>query len=133
MSKEKSLVETLSFQVGTGRTVVEAILHKTKEGVQVLLTGGTLPHIGAVVMALPRHSLKKDGSLSSDCFILPVPEHKDHIPAQSVAQSLAQAFEAPCVVTAGIHSDDMSEEEIKEILENTKILTEMMVTKNIAF
>jgi len=118
---------SITFQVGKGRTVVTAVLHNTRRGIQVLLTGGTIPHIGAVVMALPRHSLKEDGSRSSDCFVLPVPEHKDHIPAQLVAQSLAEVFGTPCVVTAGIHSDDMSEQEIEHILKNTQVLIHKML------
>lgn len=127
MNTERNVLDTSTFQVGEGRTIVNAIFHNTKQGIQVLLTGGTTPHIGAVVMALPRHSLKKDNSLSSDCFILPVPGHKDHIPAQLIAQSLAEAFDIPCVVTAGIHSDDISQQEIEDILKNTQILLQKMI------
>lgn len=103
---------------GAGRTQVCLRLADTGQGVEILLTGGHSPHIGAVVMALPRPSLAEGGAPSCDTFVLPVPGHKDFIPAEHVAAIFSKALAVPVVVTCGIHSDSMSGEEIGLVLSN---------------
>ncbi len=124
------LSNSLIFKEGMGRTAVIARVKNTGRGILVLLVGGTSPHIGGVVLALPRPSLEKEGLYSSDCFIIPIPGHKDHIPAKGMAQRLAKELRTPCVVSAGIHSDDMSRQEIDTVLKNVKRLTSKIINSN---
>ena len=51
----------MEFTEGSGRTRVRLQLTAAGEDWQVLLTGGERPHIGAVVLAVPRPSLRGSG------------------------------------------------------------------------
>lgn len=115
------------YKIGSGRTVLQAHLQNTGRGLNVLLTGGDSPHIGGVVLALPRPSLRGDGSISADSYIIPVPGHKDQLLAQPMAEALASATGLPCVVTAGVHSDAMTTEEIADCFQTLKRLTQILL------
>jgi hypothetical protein len=109
-------------QIGTGRCCLDLFIYNTGQGIQALLVGGERPHIGGVVLALPRLSLESETKASGDYFILPVPRHKDTITGEMVAEILVQNFKVPISVTAGIHSDDISAEELAEISANCRQL-----------
>ncbi len=121
MSKNKE------YNVGSGRTALKAQLQNTGRGLNILLTGGDSPHIGGVVLAIPRPSLKGDGSQSADSFIIPVPGHKDHLLAQPMAEALAAATGQPCAVTAGVHSDDITSDEISSCYQNLNELIKLLL------
>jgi len=110
-------------QEGEGRCQISLILMDTGNGLNGLLTGGGKPHVGGVVLALPRPSLSGKG-WSSDVYITPVPGHKDVDVAQKVADTLARERRCPVVVTAGIHSDDLSPEELSQIISHCATLTQ---------
>jgi len=99
----------------------------TGNGLNGLLTGGGKPHVGGVVLALPRPSLSGKG-WSCDVYITPVPGHKDVDVAQKVADTLARERRCPVVVTAGIHSDDLSPEELSQIISHCATLTQGALT-----
>ncbi|AET68789.1 hypothetical protein Desor_3287 [Desulfosporosinus orientis DSM 765] len=114
---------TWQGQEGQGRCQISLTLQNTGSGINGLLIGGEKPHIGGVVLALPRLSLKGQG-WSSDLFITPVPGHKDVDVARIVADSLARELNCPVVVTAGIHSDKLSQEELRLIIRHCESLAE---------
>lgn len=106
---------------GEGRCQISLTLLDTGNGINGLLTGGEKPHIGGVVLALPRPSLRGEG-WSEDVFITPLPGHKDVDVARLVAGLLARELHCPVVITAGIHSDHLYPEELKLILSNCDFL-----------
>ena len=108
---------------GEGRCQISLILIDTGNGLNGLLTGGGKPHIGGVVLALPRLSLSGEG-WSTDVYITPVPGHKDVEVAKMVAEKLAGELRCPVVVTAGIHSDHLRSEELNEIISHCNTLTQ---------
>ncbi|MDR3539852.1 MAG: proteasome assembly chaperone 4 family protein [Desulfosporosinus sp.] len=110
-------------QEGDGRCKISLILIDTGNGVNGLLTGGEKPHVGGVVLALPRPSLSGKG-WSTDVYITPVPGHKDVDVAQTVAKQLARELRCPVVVTSGIHSDQLCPEELNEIIGHCDTLTQ---------
>lgn len=110
-------------QEGEGRCQISLILMDTGNGLSGLLTGGGKPHVGGVVLALPRPSLSGKG-WSADVYITPVPGHKDVDVARTVAETLARELQCPVVVTAGIHSDNLSPEELSEIICHCNTLTQ---------
>ena len=110
-------------QEGEGRCQVSLILMDTGNGLNGLLTGGGKPHVGGVVLALPRPSLSGKG-WSADIYITPVPGHKDVDVARTVAETLARELQCPVVVTAGIHSDHLRSEELSEIIGHCDTLTQ---------
>jgi len=111
--------------VGTGRCRVSLLLINTGQGINALLTGGELPHIGGVVMAVPRPSLDKDKSqTSADYYVLPVPGHKDVEAAKVAAEVLVKKYKKTVAVTCGIHSDRIDPREIRQIMDYCKELAE---------
>ena len=110
-------------QEGEGRCQISLILIDTGNGLNGILTGGGKPHVGGVVLALPRPSLSGKG-WSADVYITPVPGHKDVDVARTLAETLARELQCPVVVTAGIHSDNLSPEELSEIICHCDTLTQ---------
>lgn len=111
------------WQEGEGRCQIFLTLIDTGNGLQGLLTGGEKPHVGGVVLALPRPSLSGEG-WSSDVYITPVPGHKDVDVARTMAEILAQELMFPVTITSGIHSDHLGPEELTEIIQNCKNITQ---------
>ena len=102
-------------QEGEGRCLITLTLTDTGHGLHGLLTGGEKPHVGGVVLALPRPSLRGEGG-SSDIYITPVPGHKDVDVARTVAERLARELQVPVAITAGIHSDNLCPEELSQLI-----------------
>lgn len=114
-------------QEGGGRCQISLFLMDTGNGLNGLLTGGGKPHVGGVVLALPRPSLSGEG-WSTDVYITPVPGHKDVEVARVVAEKLARELRCPVVITAGIHSDNLRPEELKEIICHCNTLSQAALT-----
>lgn len=108
---------------GEGRCQISLTLTDTGNGLNGILVGGEKPHVGGVVLALPRPSLKGQG-WSADVFIMPVPGHKDVEVARKAAETLARELRCPVVITAGIHSDNIRLEELNEIISHCDTLTQ---------
>lgn len=113
------------YHYGTGRVHLLLQLYDTGNGLQGLLTGGETPHIGGVVLAVPRKSLTGDG-WSADLYITPVPNHKDVDFASPLANSLARLSHSPVVITAGIHSDLITSEELDQLRSNFNSMMEQV-------
>ncbi|MGM9662092.1 MAG: hypothetical protein ACI3WR_03260 [Oscillospiraceae bacterium] len=77
-----------------------------EEGLHVSVSGGELPHIGAVSVVDPA------GARSCVQF----PGHRDAAVSERWAASLSQAGYRPVVVEAGIHYDGLSREGIEAVL-----------------
>ena len=87
------------------------------EGLQIGVYGGTLPHIGAVSVADPQ------GNVTTQQF----PGHKDGVVSERWARVLSEAGYRPAVVTAGIHYDHLSREQIARVVELTDgMLSELL-------
>ncbi|MDW7732183.1 MAG: hypothetical protein SCH66_07115 [Methanolobus sp.] len=78
------------------------------------LTGGTA-HIGAVALGIFD---RESGRASSS--VLAVPDHREDEIALLGARRLSGASRAPTVFVAGIHVDDITIEEIEEIVTASK-------------
>jgi len=105
---------------GESRWRVEARAFCTAEGIVVLLTGGQRPHVGAVVLSLPRPSRAAPGRLSCTSTVLPLLGHKDDLVARPLAEELAVACGQAVVVVAGVHVDDATEEDIARLVANCR-------------
>lgn len=109
-------------QEGEGRCQITLTLTDTGHGIHGLLTGGEKPHVGGVVLALPRPSLSGKG-WSADVYITPVPGHKDVDIARTVAEMLTRELQLPVAITAGIHSDNLTPEELSKLICHCDTLT----------
>ena len=111
------------FVCGEGRFRITLEIKRLAEGLQALLTGGEKPHIGATVLALPRTSLQDAESRSCDCYVLPVPGHKDDIIAKKCASDLCEATGEAVCVTAGVHVDNATKDDLEQLVRNCEAVT----------
>jgi 2-iminoacetate synthase ThiH len=87
-----------------GKEII-AKIEPLEHGISVLLTGGDLPHVGAVSVADPQdgvHTIALCG-------------HKDQYIGEVWARELCEKTKLPVSVTAGIHYDQITKAEIEEI------------------
>ena len=84
---------------------VEAVC--LQEGIAVLIYGGDKSHIGAVSIT----DSNTDKNLTSVVF----PGHKDHLISDIWARELSLRYNCRVVVSAGIHFDKITRDEIKEV------------------
>jgi len=112
------MLKQMSFSAGTGRFLIRLLATVTGNGLIVQLLGGEKPHVGAVVLSVPRTSLAMPGVLSSNSFVLPLVGHKDDEIAKPVAEEIAVNYGQPVVVVAGIHVADASSEDIEQLTVN---------------
>lgn len=106
------MVKTLLVSAGEGRYRVELSTSFTAEGLVCQLYGGERPHVGAVILSLPRPSLQNPDKTSCNSSVLPMLGHKEDELAKPIAEKLAKSFQQPVVLVAGIHIEHATGEEI---------------------
>ncbi len=90
----------------------------------VTVWGGTIPHIGAIGMAQVRPSLQDPGKAAATSSVFTYPAHKEDTVAKLMSEELARTLERNTVVVAGIHWDNLSEDDIKAIIQLCRRLIE---------
>ncbi len=110
-----------------GKYDIEAAVRVIGTDLLVAIWGGEKPHIGAVATAMPRPSLSDSRRISASACVHCFVGHKEDQLARTVALKIASALNTPVVVTAGIHWDNLDETGIKTILENSRILTGLIL------
>lgn len=88
-------------------------------GIHVLFTGGCLPHIGAVTVLDPA------GSRTGIQF----PSHKDQAVSDFVSDAIYRRQGGPVTVVAGVHYDDATKEQIRQIMAAVAEMTEELLQK----
>ena len=106
------------FTVGDSPFTITLRVQETNgRGLNAFVTGGTSPHVGGVALAVPRD--RSDGKgLTCDVSQLCVPGHKDVEAAALVAKALALGVHQVVCVTAGIHVDNASGDDIALLMQN---------------
>lgn len=112
---------------GDGKYKIFAYITRLGSDLGVLIGGGEKPHIGAVAVAVPRKSLKKDGSDSSTASVICLNGHKDDEPAKLAALTIAAKFYINVIVSVGLHIDNAGSDDIKEMNKNFKLLLSKIV------
>lgn len=79
----------------------------------VVITGGEVPHLGAVALGIPRPSLQNPEHTSATVSVLTLTGHKDDEVARPAAHFLAGRLNAPVVVSCGIHKDNVKPGDIR--------------------
>lgn len=122
---------TKEFNVKTneGAYDLEAGVRLIGQDLLVAIWGGEKPHIGAVAVSQPRPSLKDPEVMSATASIICLPGHKEDELAKAVSEILAAALNTPVVVTAGIHWDNISKDGIQKVIENSKILVDLILKR----
>lgn len=96
-------------------------IERVGEDILILIRGGDKPHIGSVVMAIPRKSLSDEKISSCTSSVINVTGHKDEIICRAVAENFCKKFRAVTVCTGGFHVDNLSVAQIQEVVDACKI------------
>ncbi len=110
-------------------TNIYAEISRLGEDYHILLSGGERPHIGCTVLAVPRQSLDGSGKMSSTASVLNVTGHKDEEVCRYLAEKVSAGKNAVVVCTGGIHMDEITKEQIAEIVEAMRIIVVKIVGK----
>lgn len=96
MIEERHLKARLSF------SELHLDLYPVEEDIAAILHGGDRPHIGCAVLAIPRPSLRDDGSASCTSSVLNVLGHKDEALCRYVAEALCKQYGGTVVCSGGL-------------------------------
>ncbi|HIX68541.1 MAG TPA: hypothetical protein H9735_10545 [Candidatus Anaerostipes excrementavium] len=122
-----------------GRTIEEKVIEKELsfakltvkisrigEDYEITIQGGEKPHIGCVVLAVPRPSLEENGKRSSTSSVLNVTGHKDEVLCRYLAEQTAAKENAVTVCCGGFHMDHITKEQIKEVKQAVKEMVHLL-------
>ncbi len=96
--------EPLAVSVRDGGRVLRAVVVREGEDLVVSVGGGDRPHVGCVVLAVPRGGEGGSATVS----VLALPRHRDEAIARPMAETLAARLGAVTVVSAGVHEEGAS-------------------------
>jgi gallate decarboxylase subunit D len=96
---------------GQYRVNAEALL--IGEDLVVSIWGGTRPHVGAVALAIPRPSLKKQKGTSATSSVFTRLGHKEDEIVKRFSEQVSAGVHRVVVVTAGIHWDGIAPEGVE--------------------
>ena len=118
----------MEFHVATrqGEHDLDAHVRSIGKDLLVAISGGEKPHIGAVAAAQPRPSLKDPKVTSATVSVICYVGHKEDDLAKGAAEKLAASFNTRVVVTAGIHWENLNEEGIQKVIDNSKLLLDLI-------
>lgn len=97
---------------------------KIGEDILLCVSGGTKPHIGCVVQAVPRLSLSGDGTQSATASVLNLTGHKDEFLCRKLAEIVCSRLGVTVVCTGGFHLDGMTDGQIRKLLAVTEDIGE---------
>jgi gallate decarboxylase subunit D len=112
-----------------GRFEVTALVYELGVDCLIILYGGTRPHIGAVGLGQVRPSLRDPDKISATSSVFTYVGHKEDIVAKAFSEELTRKLGRNTVVVAGIHWDDLSEEDIEAIRDVCRILSDRIVNE----
>lgn len=121
----------LEFHIKTDREAynLEAFVKEIGQDLLVAIWGGDRHHIGAVAVAQPRPSLKDHRVRSATASVFCYVGHKDDIVAKEAAEKISSVLNTNVTVTAGIHWEDIDEAGMRDVMENSRQLVEMIIEK----
>ncbi|MDO4326234.1 MAG: hypothetical protein Q4E24_09435 [bacterium] len=96
---------------------IEASVSILDDGLHILLTGGCRTHVGAISRAVPKE----------ETHTIQYPTHRDGLVSETWASALSSLFRQPVVVCCGIHYDNVSREDIQQIVKKTDELLQSCI------
>jgi gallate decarboxylase subunit D len=112
-----------SFEQRDAGFTISADVRRIGGDILVSVHGGDVPHIGAVVM------FAEDGPLRIERF----PSHHgrlhhDHVLAERIAEVVRPQVSGTCTITAGVHVDHITRQQIAAAVEMSQRLGESIAT-----
>lgn len=109
-------MELFSVAGGEGLYRVEIAAAVCGADLSVTICGGSLHHVGAAALGVPRPSLKDPQKRSASESVLCVVGHKDDEVAKAAAHRLASEFGCVVSVSAGLHLDNAGQDDIQGLV-----------------
>jgi hypothetical protein len=103
------------IEISKGRFKIHGLVQEIGEDLLISIWGGTRFHIGAVGMAIPRPSLKNPKKWSATSSVFTFIGHKEDSWVKKISESLAGRLRRNVVVTAGLHWEKITSQEIKSV------------------
>ena len=116
--KQNVVTQEVRSSVGADIYKVVAEVKIIGDDLIISIWGGTKPHIGSISVSVPRPGLKDSTSMSSTSSVINLIGHKDEVVARKFSEQLAAKFNRNAIATAGIHIDDITENQINIIMHN---------------
>ncbi len=111
-------MKVLQFSAGTGIHMLEAVILVCGQDLNVCICGGTHYHVGACALGIPRPSLNDPSVSSASVSVLTAVGHKEDEMVREAAHRLAKKFVCRVCVSAGVHIDNATKEDIRMLWEN---------------
>lgn len=121
------MLKKINVNEGNGKYSIILDVTLTSDGMAVQLFGGEKPHVGAMVLSVPRASLADKKQLSCNSIVVPLLGHKDDEVAKPIAEQLACYYGQPVSVTAGIHIDNATPGDIEILRVNCRKAVEKLL------
>ena len=122
-------MKRFSTIISKGKFTIGGQVQEIGPDILVSVWGGTRPHIGAVGMAVPRHSLKDAKKWSATSSTFTFLGHKEDTLVKEISERLATRLRKNVVVTAGLHWNSITPQEIKIIENLTEGLSDRILKK----
>lgn len=106
-------MEHIAVSRGVGKYEIRALAVSCGRDLSVTLCGGTLEHVGAVSLAAYEPERGSATVSTVTAFT-----HRDDYIAARAAKALSCALCCTVTVTAGVHVDDASQQDISRLCEN---------------
>ena len=122
-------MKRLPIILSKGKFTIEGQVQEIGPDILVSIWGGSRPHIGAIGIAVPRHSLKNPRKWSATSSNFTFPGHKEDTLVKKISERLSAQLRRNVVVTAGIHWDSITLKEIKTIENLTGKLSDQILER----
>jgi hypothetical protein len=116
-------------EISKGRFKIHGSVQEVGQDLLVSIWGGTRPHIGAIGIAIPRPSLKNPKKWSATSSNFTFLGHKEDSMVKKTSEKLATRLRRNVVVTAGVHWDRITSNEIKTLQNLTLRLSNQILEK----
>ncbi len=125
---QNNVTQVVRSSVGEDIYKVVAEVKIIGDDLMISVWGGTKPHIGSISVSVPRPGLQDNTTMSATSSIINLIGHKDEVVARKFSEQLAAKFNKNAIATAGIHIDDITENQINILMQNmTDLCRDIMI------
>jgi len=95
----------------------------------VVISGGEKPHIGAIAISIPRHSLEDSNKVSASTSVFTLVGHKEDELSKQIAENITKVTEKVTVTIVGLHIDKATAQDIECLIQNTQKVVDKLIIK----
>lgn len=126
---ESYSVSFFTVSVKKGRFKVVAAVYEIGPDILAAVWGGNRPHIGAIGMAQARQSLRDEKKSAATSSVFTLLGHKEDLIVKPLSEEITRRFGRNSVVVAGIHWDNLTDDEIHTAGKLCEKLTAKIIEK----